>query len=104
MVARGDAGECGWLEWVGNVCWGVRGGIKGEGERERGRQRYIELSQHDVQLPPPPRRALAHVLRSHRLRPQRQVPGRVRPHVGAVAGAVVQGLQRREEGCGVVGG
>ena len=54
----------------------------------------VEFPQHDIQLAPAPRLALTHVLCSHGLGPQREVLGRILPHVGSVAGVISQLLQR----------
>ena len=44
---------------------------------------------------PTPRLALAHVLGSHGLGPQREVLGRILPHVGSMARMVSQLAERR---------
>ena len=54
----------------------------------------VEFPQHDIQLAPAPRLALTHVLGSHSLGPQREVLGRILPHVGSVAGMISQLLER----------
>lgn len=73
----------------------------GEERREGGKkgkegETNIEFPQHNIQLPSPPRLALAEILGSHSLSPEREVFLRVFPHIGSVTGMVTELFERGE--------